>query len=875
MRAVRFCVLAGLLVVPAALCAEPPTKEQITRWIKELGDDDFATRERASKALWQAGPAAESEVFEAVKSSDAEVVRRASVLAAKFKWGHYPDTPPKIVECIDQYRIADEATKQAIIKKLFEMGSPGCAAILKISAAEEKDVRPRVFQQIARDAVTAVPNLLLDGRLDLLEQLLEIATATDRDAAALDYAAYCAMRNNLEEKIKAYQSGPQSVDPGRARHVLLYLHRANGDWRAAQQAAAKLERPDLEEAILAEAGDWKTLTQRDISEAGRPLVSLGFKAAYQRLAGETAGFEETIQIIRKSPDATGERDWGAWSAARVLLLNDRPQEALDLLTKHRRSAVFELLCAQMRFREAFALVEEVKREQRPEIDVELGLLEVLQARTLHLLGEKEKAAKLFAELGARIVPGQEAAWHEKLVDVERKLGLKELACDSCGRVLAITKNEGRQASVLAKAYPGRGDTAVQWWQFLRRGKMPPPEASGDESIAETMKQLQALMEGKIQGKLLDDLVGSAKVLHPDPAVARWMLAIYEIYLNAGMEERAKEYLDAAASSLVAPAPRLRYGDYLAERKKWELAAAQYGNAWELDRKEPLPLYLKGWALAQAGQEQEGKRLMELAHWLPLGNESARFAFIGELSKRRHRDAVRREAELLVWLSVPGSFYAGEGFRQLALEAFQRGDHAKAASYHELAMLRCLRPQTSFAETTAYLGVPHFVHRHRAAGLLAAGRIDDALKEAEICLAAMPGNSELQSLLVPELEKRGRKADADALFARCYDLHAATCRDYPNSAWAHNALAWTCVSTRRNLDEAFEHARRAVALEPSNPGYHDTLAESYFQRGAAAKAIEEIQKSIALDEKRTYFRKQLRRFEAGDPKAALPPASDEE
>src|SRR5262249_14640918 len=268
--------------------------------------------------------------------------------------------------------------------------------------------------------------------------------------------------------------------------------------------------------------------------------------------------------------------------------------------------------------------------------------------------------------------------------------------------------------------------------------------------------------------------------------------------------------------------------------------------------EALPLFLKGWALEQAGQVQEGKRLVEIAHWLPLGNESARYGFIVELSKRRHREAARREAELLTRLSVPGSFYAAEGFRQLAVDPYQRGDHLKAAAYHELAMLRCLRPQTSFAETTAYLGVPHFVHRHRAAGLLVAGRIDDALKEAELCLAAMPGNTDLQTLLVPELEKIGRTADADSLFSRCYGLDADQFRDYPGSAWADNSLAWLCVSTRRKLDEAFDHARTATTLDPANHGYHDTLAEVHLQRGDAAKAIEEIRKSIALDGKRTYF-----------------------
>src|SRR5262249_25838807 len=155
------------------------------------------------------------------------------------------------------------------------------------------------------------------------------------------------------------------------------------------------------------------------------------------------------------------------------------------------------------------------------------------------------------------------------------------------------------------------------------------------------------------------------------------------------------------------------------------------------------------------------------------------AFLLELAKRHHREAARREAELLLRLSTPGSFYAGEGFRQLGLDAALRKDHLKAAAYHELAMLRCLRPQTTFRETTDYLGVPHLIHRQRAAGLLASGRVEDALKEAEICVAALPGNSDLQALLVPELEKRGRKAEADTLFGRCYEPLAKLCREYTN------------------------------------------------------------------------------------------------
>jgi Tfp pilus assembly protein PilF len=864
----RSVLIIALLAVPA-LAAEPPTKEQIARWIKELGDESFATREAASKRLWEAGEAAEAAVFDAARSPDPEVARRARALMDKFKWAIYANTPPNIAELIRSYRAAnDDAGKQAAIKALFEAGPLGAAALVKIAAAEEEGVRSRVFQQIVSESSRAVPGLLLENKLATLEQLLEIALAVDSDTAIPNYVACCLMRGSLDERIAVYRERAERPNGGRAGEVLVCLYRAKGNRAAARQAAAKAGRVDLEAAILTEARDWKELAQLDLSgEKLRPLEALGLRAAYQRLAGNAAAFEATIKDIGAFAESNNERDWDTWFAAKALLLNDRPAEAVALLSKHRRTAVFEVLCAQARFHEAFALVDKVKSEPRPEIDVELALLEVLQARTFYVLGEKEKALKLFDDLGARVKPGREASWQDRLIETEQRLGLMDRACDNCARVLAMTKNPGRRAALLAKVFPGKGDTAAQWWQFLCR--------RWDEDRAKTMQRLRGVMDGSTSGKALDDLVGSAKVLHPDAESARWMLCLFETFHKAGMEDKAREYLNAAVSGPNLPEPHLRYGDYLADQKQWEQAAQHYGQAWGMNRLEPLPLFLQGWALVQAGQAAEGKRLIETAHMLPLGNESARFTFVTQLAKRRHRDAVRREAELLLRISAPGSFYAGEGFRQLAIDAAQHRDYLTAAAYHELAMLRCLRPQTSFMDTTAYLAVPHFVHRNRARGLADAGRIDEALAEAEICFAAMPGNSDLQTLLLPALEKHGRKQEANALFARCYDVHLKLCEEYPNSAWAHNALAWLCASTRRNLDVALDHARKAVALDAAHPGYHDTLAETYFQRGDTTQAIEEIRQAIKLDGKRVYFKKQLKRFEAGDPKAELPSPTDEE
>jgi tetratricopeptide (TPR) repeat protein len=79
--------------------------------------------------------------------------------------------------------------------------------------------------------------------------------------------------------------------------------------------------------------------------------------------------------------------------------------------------------------------------------------------------------------------------------------------------------------------------------------------------------------------------------------------------------------------------------------------------------------------------------------------------------------------------------------------------------------------------------------------------------------------------------------------------------------------------RRDLDEALPLAEKAVSLEPTLPGFRDTLAELLFQRGKKDEAITQMKKCLELDPKREYYRKQLKRFEAGDPKADVPPETE--
>src|SRR5262249_14790399 len=132
-----------------------------------------------------------------------------------------------------------------------------------------------------------------------------------------------------------------------------------------------------------------------------------------------------------------------------------------------------------------------------------------------------------------------------------------------------------------------------------------------------------------------------------------------------------------------------------------------------------------------------------------------------------------------------------------------------------------------------------------------------------------GNPDVATQLVPELERAGHRKDADILFERLHSFKTQLCKDHPSSAGLRNSLAWMCATCRRDLENAQKYAERAVALEPSLPGYRDTLAEVLFQRGQKDRAITEMKKCIERDPKRAYYRKQLKRFEAGDSNAPIP------
>ena len=86
-----------------------------------------------------------------------------------------------------------------------------------------------------------------------------------------------------------------------------------------------------------------------------------------------------------------------------------------------------MLCTQLKYAEALAMVEPA----RAAASKDLPLLEDLQARTLYILGDREKAQAIFARRAAEIKEGVDVGSFDSLLDAEYRAGLKDQAFAHC------------------------------------------------------------------------------------------------------------------------------------------------------------------------------------------------------------------------------------------------------------------------------------------------------------------------------------------------------------------------------------------------------------------------------------------------------------
>ncbi len=861
-RIVAALTLAAGLVLTARAADPPekaPTKEQVAEWVKGLASDSFDERETASKMLWKAGRAAEEPLRQVLKDGDAEAVRRAREILDKFDWGLYPDTPEVVAALIEDYRTGEPQTRAGVVPKLLDKGGPGFAALMKLAAMEkDADAKKQIWELLGADMPRLAAALLADGQDDRLGDVLEQALAGEGEQPRANYAAWLMVRGKLAEQIRDLEQ--KGAPDRKVALTLAYLCRAKGDLAGARKYAVKAEHEELLKIILADQEDWKELLNHldTPAAAPRPVApangedAAALRLACLRLAGDQKGFDAELRKLTEGPQ--GHPGLGS-----ALLLNGRPDDALAWLRQtDARGAATELLAARLRFREA---LDEAGRAKAPDKGGDQQTALYHKAALLARLGERKQAREAFDKLLSDAGP----AWLVSFLAAEVSAGFKDEAF-ARGATLIENQKEPVEAIVVNGLFQSVDLTvgAEPWWRFLR-GKYP------KDGVAATLKRMRDLFAGKLTPREVADLLkemADEAAKRKDEERGPWLQCVADTCRALGRDDLRETYLEKWAAAGGDARAWLLLGDAAADAGRWKDAAERYRNGWEKDRGSALSLYLRGRALAKAGQDKEGKRWMAVAETMPLGNEQMLSSLAQGLEDHGAREEAGKVWERLSRLTLASSFYQGAAARGMADSAAAAKDYTKAAAWTRREVLYFLGNPVS-EEPEALLGLVATEHRYRALAHAAAGRLDDMRKEVNAVFDVVP-EIELTIDVVNELTRAGHKKEADDLFARAYAAHDAVCKDYPQSSWAHNNTAWLAVRCKRDLDAALEHARKATTLEPDMSSHLDTLAEVHFQRGDKDKAVELEKKCVAMQPSYEYFRKQVKRFQAGDRDAELPP-----
>ncbi|VTS05734.1 tetratricopeptide repeat protein [Tuwongella immobilis] len=859
-------------IVPPNHRTPPPTFGPI---VERLGHPSFRIREAAMQELIAAGDDAYDAVQAALGHPNPEIARRAERIWADLRWGIEPRLPLAMREKIHVIRQLHPQRRLNEIVSLTDWGEISFGPIRRIFDQFTPEERATVLGDFHLAVRTVVaPKWIQTGKSRQLSQLLRFSLDLGySEVAAEDLAWYWYLTRQLDSGIAEYQNQLASAIAAGDRpreqqlqRILVALFMIAKQPDAARRAAERADDADLLSDLLWELGDFGALVNRPLTERGRAGNEAAQRLAFARLAGNQAEVQRQIDLIREALNQEGLDYREGRSLLEALLLNQQHQLALDALAGIPDHALFlmDLYSVQLRYIDAWRLLKQ-EAVATTRLDMELR-----RAKMLQQLGEREAARQvLIQQFQAFLATGSSQYTLVDLLKAEKKFGLTGLLDEHLARGIEWldARQMGESADALLEVAFDElpRDLLRILWRSLRTNARGDTHAN---SIAKLRKLLQGSATDQASEWLADLYSGSKAPLRA--AVVRAELA--RIAKQPAEQEQALQEATRAFKPLAEDWQR--FGEFLLKQRRPMRAAECFAKARDIAPTNVECALLEALAWRDAGDFERAKRCEFEAILLPLGNEGSRAELATEARKLGMIRLADEQAELILQRGRYRHFSYGNLLNRSARAAIARGDFATASRNYQRSILGLMRTNASFVDDTAYLSVPQAVEVNAIRDLLQKRQWDAALPRIRESQAALPGNLDLVISVVPLLDAAGKQADADAIYQRTRDVYAVLLKDYPNSGWLHNSLAWMAVNCNRDLPQALAHAKDATRLEPNSVGYRDTLAEAYFRLGKTAEAIREIQECLKKEPNRRYYQLQLQRFQAGDRSAPIPDENDD-
>jgi hypothetical protein len=861
-----FVALGASLVGQAAEASVTPA--QIEAAVKQLGDEDFQTRERATELLIKAGEAAKAAAESAAKSNDPEVALRAKIILKRLASGIGPHTSPALVALIEEFSNLDRNRRTSLIHRLSQ---PDEFRVIWDLIAKEADASQKTtLESVFRSKVASLVSEHYRGnRPDESEALLRATTADPRTEASLLTLQLVTGRlpARIDELTKELAAKPSQ---GGWRRLAL-LHRAAGDLAKARETAGKVEAKELSLWLAAEAADWPAALaiNRSLYEGKEPSIE---QLAFTLLLGYYARDEESLAATKDElAKRVAARPEDSWPAAEALLSAEQLDDGIKLLETSVPAAAFYLHWYRTHYDRAFALagvqeganINKAWYDALPDGNVVSTSLSIKRpfyandiAGCLQYVGRREDARKVRDLLADALQaePPTSPSW-AALVSTDLRLGLRDLAVEDAARGLALPASRPLPRpgdsvlmnSVIFTELYGQKLIALWYplWPHVLAG-------SGHDSLA-ALKRIEALCHGPAAARLSpaerrERLLELATMPCGPDGYRRGDLlrAVGWIAARLGEEDLAyrlrRQSISLQGSRNDAYVRQVLGGETFRD-EDWPGVVQHFRRFEQAGNSSPIYQDQLALALDKLGQHDEARKVRDAAvGWRidpnTFASQGSNLLTYGlkPQAAQRYRIAVR--------LLPPGEGASINALNSLGNAVYEETP-AAATPLWQLNMLGPLRGNTNMT-LDVYVKNLCVIHRVQARDLIGQGKYQEALAHGHQELDAMPGNVAVIEQLVPLFDEKGQQSLADELFNRSFATYAGYCEQFPQTTSHRNVLARMAARAKRKLDEAVKAIDEAIVIDPDSAELFATLAEVRLARGERDAASAAAKQGLKLE-----------------------------
>lgn len=862
-RAMIACSVTLMLGASASTAenAVPSAAISTAAQISQLGAARWQDRESAQQALWSRGLSVKSDLEAAQNSSEPEIALRAQQLLRLLKLGIKPQSPQSIYRLAEHYPLASLAEKREILAQLKKIEAWQCALYLfhrETPLLQRRDLAPLMNGV----AILATRQFLENNdRVAALALLEEYADDENCNLARMwllhppDNAPQPDAAHKLSECSTSEQIAIARIRGQRD----LVIELTENDHRPLLGATMRLLQGDVR--------DWLRLNP------SRPQNQAVLKPYTLAALAEWNGdfkFQVPVQQLEKIAQNDEDQDTRQF-ATQALMALGKNEAATNCMRQLSIEELFEHYCDIERNADALRLLKiqpdaanlsEWLAKQVSIIIEDAEKYEITLPPLLQALAFAERKG-LYQEIDSSFVPKMldladkhPELFEEILINCFTPHGKSRQAAYAGMQVaIAYAQHDAQRWNAMLMHAFQQQTSYSELWQLLQQLF---PKTSAADLYRQTLVLFRVVQDRQHERETLVAAIHQALKamnaeqtkqhlpiidllqLQTDDLAVRFQLLDFADNPLVLMNLRRWDHAILAWQQRLKTAPRVEFRVSLAAC----LRAAGRDPEAQVIEKSIQPLILADVTLmtqmaqiyASTGDftraQQWNERVLncgspdEPGWWQALTDDVE-----WTMEQRQWRiSAALYEALLLE--SLNGRYYSANLSQLLRLRLAARS----AACLAHLEQV-ALKQKTTISQVAAEADL-------------------QILKDAHTLLAM---DASLADHFFPSLRAAGLNQLHDELFEQSWQLFHAACQRFPQDDNLHNSASWLAARALRRLDEAKTIQQLALALNPHQGAYLDTMAEICFAQGQRQQAVAWSAQSLAASPQAEPLRRQYFRF----------------